>query len=214
MGVGVVMKIIAVNGSHRRGKNTSKMLQTVLAEAEALGAQIELIELADYDLKYCGSCNNCLRESRCVIRDDMDILNQKMLEADGIILGSPVYWLNVTARMKNFMDRTRWMHMRENLLDGKAGAAVSHAGVRNGGQETTVMLLESFLKQQGVLVVDGRGPQEPIYNTGAYGTMFECIEDGQMRYRRSVLEDEIAIRFCKQIGRNMVRLIKRLQEKA
>ncbi|MBC7360272.1 MAG: flavodoxin family protein, partial [Desulfacinum sp.] len=124
------MKILAINGSHRKGKNTTVMLGLVLEEAAAGGAETELVELADWRIEYCISCNKCLREPRCSIRgDDMAELAEKMLAADALVIGSPVYFGNVTARLKTFMDRTRWLHMRENLLEGKLGAALTHAGL-------------------------------------------------------------------------------------
>jgi multimeric flavodoxin WrbA len=198
------MKIVAVNGSHRKGKNTARMLLEVLAGAQTEGAETELIELMEYDIRFCQACNNCLRETRCSIRDDMDIIGPKLIDADGIVLGSPVYWVNVTAAMKNFMDRTRWMHMRENLLEGKVGAVVTHAGLRNGGQELTAQALEKFLRGHGLFLVDGRGQGEPIFNTGAFGTMFDGLEGERLLYKKSVADDDLAMRFCKQMGRNMV----------
>ncbi|WP_366924688.1 flavodoxin family protein [Metallumcola ferriviriculae] len=205
------MKIVAINGSHRKGKNTAKMLETVLEEASSLGAEVELMELCDYDIKHCLSCNKCLRRPECSIKDDdMAPLGEKLLAADGIILGSPVYWHNVTTLMKNFMDRTRYMHMTANLLGGKAGAAVTHAGLRNGGQEACLAIMENFMKSQGLLVVDDRNADGGILSAGATGTMLADYQDGKVSFRKSVEEDEIAISACRQIGRNMVHLLKRL----
>lgn len=85
------MKILAINGSHRVGENTSKLLQMALDEAAALGAETEMVDLAELDIEFCAGCNKCLFKPMCSISDDMDELKQKMLEADGIILGSPDY---------------------------------------------------------------------------------------------------------------------------
>lgn len=68
------MKILGINGSHRKGKNTAKMLMEVLSAARAEGAETELIELMNCDIKFCKSCNHCLQETMCSIRDDMDII--------------------------------------------------------------------------------------------------------------------------------------------
>src|SRR5690606_42083538 len=84
-------------------------------------------------LRFCTGCNACLRQTTCAITDDDNAyLHAKMLEADGIILGSPCYFGNVTALMKNFMDRTRCLHMVQPALKGKVGGAVTHAGLRHG----------------------------------------------------------------------------------
>ncbi len=205
------MKIIAINGSHRKGKNTAKMLEAVLKEAAAQGAEVELIELSDYEIRRCLSCNKCLRRPQCSIQnDDMAALGEKLQEARGIVLGSPVYWHNVTTLMKNFMDRTRWMHMTANMLAGKVGAAVTHAGLRNGGQETCLSIMEHFLRAHGLLLADSRRADGGIITTGAAGTMFGNYKEGRVSFRKGVEEDEAAIAACKQVGRNMVALINRL----
>jgi len=205
------MKVVAINGSHRRGKNTSKMLRAVLAEVEAKGGTTELLELRDYEIKYCTSCNKCLRAPKCSIQDDTSVVAEKLLDADGIVLGSPVYWHNVTALMKNLMDRLRWMHMTENMLAGKVGAAVTLAGLRNGGQEICLSIMERYLKSQGLIVVDDRKQDAGILTAGAAGTLLADYQDKQVSFRKSVEEDQLAIEACKQIGRNMVDLINRLK---
>jgi len=205
------MKIIGINGSHRKGKNTAIMLKAVLDEAATLGAETELLELTDYNIKFCLSCNKCLGKPQCSITDDdTAVIGEKLLKADGILLGSPVYWANVTTLMKNFMDRTRWMHMCKNMLAGKVGAAVTIAGLRNGGQEATLRIMEYFLTVQGLYVVDSRNQEAPIMSGGVIGTLFADLKDGKIIWRRSVLEDEVTMLDCRQLGRNMVHSIKAL----
>jgi multimeric flavodoxin WrbA len=203
------VKIIAINGSHRKGKNTAILLRAVLDEAAALGASTELLELAECNIKYCISCNKCLGRTQCTIDDDdMNDIAEKLLAADGIVLGSPVYWGNVTAMMKNFMDRTRWMHMYKNMLAGKAGAAVTNAGLRNGGQDLVLQIMEHFLTGQGLRLVDPRNPDAPLAYTGASGSLQAGFKDGKNIWRRSAGEDEGAMEACRQLGRNMVKTIK------
>ncbi len=84
------------------------------------------------------------------------MIAEKMLAADAIVLGSPVYISNVTGPMENFMERSRCLHMCWNLLHGKVGGAVTHAGLRNGGQEFTQMIMERYLASHGMIVVDSR----------------------------------------------------------
>lgn len=206
------MKIIAINGSHRKGKNTATLLNALLEEARAGGATTELLELTDYNIKHCLSCNKCLGRPQCSITDDdMAVIGDKLLAADGIVLGSPVYWGNVTALMKNFMDRTRYMHMVKNMLAGKVGAAVTNAGLRNGGQEMTLRIMESFLAAQGIHVVDCRDQDGPIMYTSVAGSLLADVKDGKVVWRKSVLEDEAAMLAARQLGRNMVKLIKALR---
>ncbi|MDW7649843.1 MAG: flavodoxin family protein [Bacillota bacterium] len=205
------MKILAINGSHRKGKNTAEMLKTALAEAEALGAETELVELMDYTIKECISCNKCLSKAECSITDDdMNELYQKLLAADGILIGSPVYFSNVTGRLKDFIDRSRPLHMVKNALDGKVGGAVVHAGLRNGGQELALGILHTFLTGHGMIIASDRGQEDPIVNTGPMGTMFSSYEDGKMRFVRGVTQDEAALVSCRRLGKNMVSLLKKM----
>ena len=204
-----MMKAIAINGSHRKGKNTAVMLKTVLEELEAGGVETELIELADYNIKHCISCNKCFIKTQCSIEDDdmTELLGNKLLEAQGIILGSPVYWDNVSTLMKNFMDRTRWMHIKKNLLAGKVGAALSHAGVRNGGQERCITIMEVFLKAQGVILADSRDQNGMIINGGPAATMYSDFNGNILSFNESVEKDLLAIKTCRQLGKNILNLV-------
>lgn len=203
------MKVLAINGSHRKGKNTAEMLRLVLEEASAAGAATELLEITDYRITPCRSCNRCLRKTECSITDDdMGMIAGKMLESDGIVLGSPVYFANVTGLMKIFMDRTRWLHMCRNMLHGKVGAALTHAGLRNGGQEAALAIMERFLMGHGLTVVDSRNQEGGVFNLGAMGSMFGGLEGDTVSWRKGVSEDTLAVRECRQLGRNLVERIK------
>lgn len=200
------MKVLAINGSHRRGKNTALMLGLVLKKVEESGVETELLELADHKIRLCSACNKCLQKSVCSIADDdMAMIAKKMVEADSIVLGSPVYFSNVTSLMKIFMDRTRWMHMSKNLLDEKVGGVVTHAGLRNGGQEMTQIILERFLQSHGVHVVDARIPGFPIYNLGVNGTMFDSMKEKDMVWKSGVMNDPLTVMMCRALGQNIVR---------
>jgi len=185
------------------------MLQTVLEQLEKMGGvQTELIELVDYNIKLCDSCNKCLHGSNCSITDDdMLGLAEKLLSSDGIVLGSPVYWRNVTTRMKNFMDRTRFLHIHKNLLFGKIGAAVTHAGLRNGGQEMCIMLMETFLSHHGMVLAGSRYSKKDALD-GAMGTLFKSFDGNKIIWKKDVYEDEITLEACRRLGKNMYKLLK------
>ena len=189
------MKILAINGSHRVGENTSKLLQMALDEAAALGAETEMVDLAELDIEFC----------------DMDELKQKMLDADGIILGSPDYFGNVTARMKNFIDRTRPLHMTSNQLKGKVGGFLTMSGLDNCGAESTNAVLENFFATHEMLIVHPR-PEGPVIASGITGSLMAGMQDGKPRWRRSVEEDPIAPLLAHQLGKDMVELIQQLQK--
>ena len=203
------MKILAINGSHRVGQNTGLLLQMALDEAAALGAETELVDLAEQNIEFCVGCNKCLFKPTCSISDDMDDLKQKMLDADGIILGSPDYFSNVTARMKNFIDRTRPLHMTSNQLKGKVGGFLTMSGLDNCGAEATNAVMETFFATHEMLIVHPR-PEGPVIAASTTGSLMAGIQDGKPRWRRSVEEDPIAPRLARQLGKDMVELIQKL----
>jgi len=205
----IMMKALAINGSHRKGKNTATMLRLVLEELEKEGVRTELLEISDLNIEFCRACNRCLKKSECSIQhDDVPRVAEKMTASDAIIIGSPVYFGNVTGMLKAFMDRTRWMHMTENLLDGKLGAALTHAGLRNGGQEMTQSILERFLQHHGLRVVEARDPRSGVYNLGPMGTLYDSMVGDEIHWKRGVMQDSLTVKTCRVLGQNLLRLLK------
>ena len=107
-----MIKVVAVCGSPRK-KSMYTALQTALDAAKATGndVEVELIELRGRKISPCIHCNKCLRDGsdRCsIFNDDMTELYDKIYDADAIILGSPVYYMNMTAQMATFIGRTQW----------------------------------------------------------------------------------------------------------
>jgi len=203
------MKALAINGSHRKGKNTAILLKAVLSELEKGGIETELIELSDFRIESCRACNKCLFKPECSIKDDdMATIAQKMIEADVIIMGSPVYNGNVTSKLKTLLDRTRWMHMTKEMLAGKLGAVVTVAGLRNGGQELANEILERFLASRQIEVVHPRDPDGNIFNLGVMGTLFDEIteNDGKLtvRWKKSVQDDKLAMAMCKILADRII----------
>lgn len=103
------MKIIAINGSPRKSWNTATLLKKALEGAASKGAETELINL--YDLKYSGciSCFACKRKDgehgKCAVKDDLTPILEKLKTVDAIVFGSPIYYMNITARMGAFLER-------------------------------------------------------------------------------------------------------------
>lgn len=202
------MKILAFNGSHRAGKGTASLIEAALEEARAGGCETELIELSRCDIGYCIGCNRCLGKPECTVQDDMQELYEKMKAADGIILGSPNYFANVTARMKCFMDRTRPLHMTANALKGKVGGIVATTGLSNCGGEESVAAMQRWFQIHEMLLVQPR-PLGEVRANYALASMFRGFEDGRVKWRR-VEDDEIAFMFARQLGHDMSELIKKL----
>lgn len=152
------------------------------------------------------------RNQCSITDDDMPAIGEKLLAADGIVLGSPAYWANVTTLMKNFMDRTRYLHVTRNMLAGKVGAAVTNAGLRNGGQEAALRIMTFFMSAQGLTLVDARNQNKPIMSDGVAGSLLADVKEGKAIWRKSVEEDEAAMLAARQLGRNMVELIRSLSK--
>ncbi|MFC1892220.1 NAD(P)H-dependent oxidoreductase, partial [Thermodesulfobacteriota bacterium] len=99
-------KIVAINGSPHAGiGNTSIMLDMLRPGLELEGFELDVVVLKDCDITYCAGCGTCLEKGRCWINDDHRGIVSRLLNADGVILGSPVYFMHVTAQMKAFIDR-------------------------------------------------------------------------------------------------------------
>lgn len=107
-------KVLLINSSFRK-KNTYKLLLQVGELIKKNGFEIEIINLFDYNLKDCIGCETCIyHNDNCALSDDMNLLRQKFLEADGIVFSSPVYMRSVTSKFKVFADRTcKWFHKPE-----------------------------------------------------------------------------------------------------
>lgn len=106
------MKVLAINGSPRLDGNTFKCLSMVLDEAKSLGAETELVQLTGKKLGGCRGCYECIKAKKCTQEDDFQEVFSKIVEANAIILGSPVYHSSITAELKAVLDRTgfsgRW----------------------------------------------------------------------------------------------------------
>lgn len=103
------MKVVAVNGSPRRDWNTAKILETALEEAQVQGAQVELMHLYDLRFTGCRSCFACKRAKKrlahCALHDDLEPVLKKLLAADVILLGTPIYFGDVSAQMRALLER-------------------------------------------------------------------------------------------------------------
>ncbi|GFZ31933.1 flavodoxin [Clostridium zeae] len=110
------MKIIALNGSPRKTKNTATILKEALEGAKTQGAEIELINLYDLNYKGCVSCFACKRiggqsYGKCAVKDDLQAVLRKIEEADALILGSPIYFGEITGEMRSFLERFLFQYL-------------------------------------------------------------------------------------------------------
>ncbi|MBW2193899.1 MAG: flavodoxin family protein, partial [Deltaproteobacteria bacterium] len=102
------MKVVAFNGSARKNGNTAILINHVLQELENEGMETELVQLKGKKIRGCVACMKCFenKDQRCSVdNDDINSFIEKMVESDGIILGSPTYFANVSTEMKALIDR-------------------------------------------------------------------------------------------------------------
>jgi len=189
------MKVVAFNGSARKDGNTAILINYVLKELEAEGMETEIVQLAGQEIHGCRACFKCIekKDGRCVF--DNDYLNscmEKMIEADGILLGSPTYFSDITAEMKALIDRAGFVSRASgDLLKRKVGAAV--VAVRRAGAIHAFDSINHFFFISQMIV-----PGSSYWNIG-FGLNKGDVE-----------KDEEGIRTMKVLGGNMAWLLKKL----
>jgi multimeric flavodoxin WrbA len=110
------MKVLGLFGSPRKGGNTDLLLEEALKGVEAEGAETERLRLSDFDIMPCRECLACYDQGKCIIIDDMQKIYPKLLEADIIILASPIFFYGVTAWAKALVDRCQALWARKYIL--------------------------------------------------------------------------------------------------
>ena len=189
------MKVVAINGSARRGGNTAILLGYVLGELAAEGIETELVELAGAKIHGCLACRKCStrKDRRCSQTDDMgNVCIDKMAAADGILLGSPTYVADISPEIKALIDRACLVGKANGgMFRRKVGAAV--VAVRRAGAIHAFDALNHFFLISEMIV-----PGSSYWNIGIG------------RDPGDVEKDEEGIRTMKVLGRNMAWLLKRL----
>ena len=184
---GDFLKVLDVVCSPRLGGNTEILVKAALEGASREGADVELLSVSGKEIKPCDHCGACYQRGVCHIKDDMEKIYEQLLEADGIILGSPVYFWSVSAQAKLVMDRTYALRYPTLRLRDKIGGAIAVAGRR--GQLEALTLMNNFFLGQGIvpanLGVDGRGSK-----------------------KGEVKKDSRAMEEAKKLGKRIVELIK------
>ncbi len=110
------MKVLGILGSPREGGNTELLLEEALKGAEAEGAETERIRLTEFEIVPCRECLACYKDGNCILLDDMSKIYPKLLEADIIILASPIFFYGVTAWAKGLIDRCQALWARKYQL--------------------------------------------------------------------------------------------------
>ena len=122
------MKILGLSCSPRKRGNTVILLEEMLRGAAENGADVELFSVSGKDIRGCDSCYSCFSEGKCHIQDDMQPLYEKLIEADGIVFGTPIHFYGMTAVAKAIMDRTFALNKQGKSLKNKVGGVIVVAG--------------------------------------------------------------------------------------
>jgi multimeric flavodoxin WrbA len=122
------MKILGISFSPRKNGNTVAMLKEVLAAAKKDGAEVELYSVAGKNIQPCDGCWGCMKTGKCHIKDDGAELLDKIVAADGLILGTPIYFWGMTAQAKAVIDRTISLYKPERSLANKVCGVVASCG--------------------------------------------------------------------------------------
>jgi len=187
------MKVVAFNGSPRKDGNTTILINHVFRELEKEGVETELVQLSGKKIHGCIACYKCFenKDQRCAVKDDIaNECIEKMVKAEGIILGSPVYFTDVTAEMKALIDRAGFVSMANGgMYKNKVGATV--VAVRRSGAIHTLDTMNHFFLA-GQMIVIGRGV-------------------GVGRDKGDVEKDEEGLLAAKALGQRTAWLLKKLQ---
>ena len=189
------MKVVAFNGSPRKDGNTGILIKRALERLEAENVRSELVDLAGQVIRGCIACNRCREnlDKKCAI--NTDIVNdciEKMVEADGIIIGSPTYFASLTAETKALIDRAGFVARGNgNMFKRKVGAAV--VAVRRAGAINVFQAINNFFLINEMII-----PGSTYWNLGLG------------KNRGDVHSDEEGLLTMEKLGENMAWLLKKI----
>ncbi len=149
------MKIVAIVGSPRLNGNTSYLADEALKEASRHGIETEKIILNNLDMRPCQNHPDCASRTSCALQDGAEKVLNSFASADGIILSSPVYFYNVSAQMKIFIDRS--IFLRRHKIEPKAKCVGLIAVGSSSGTDDTIDALKRFLGS-----LEGLSPDEAL----------------------------------------------------
>ena len=186
------MKVVAFNGSPRKDGNTFFLISHVFRELERERIETELIQLSEKQIHGCIACYKCFenKDQRCAVKNDAaNEYIEKMTKTEGIILGSPVYFSDVTAEMKALIDRAGFVSLANGGMYRNKVGATAIALRRTGAIHTLDTMNHFFLSAE--IIIAGRGI--------AFG-----------REKGEVEQDEEGIQQVKALGQRMAWLLKKL----
>jgi multimeric flavodoxin WrbA len=200
------MLIVGICGSPKNEHSNTRLLLEKALEAVSDGSTM-LLNIIDFNIQHCTGCDSCVRKKPCPqsAEDDMPELEKKLIDADGIIIASPSYFTSVPGVLKDFIDRSRAMKMNDHQLKDKVFGAITYAGLRYGGQEHVIDVLNRYALGQGMIVVGSVG--SPVKH-GTFGSGSLQTDEGSWR---SAKDDDLAVKGSALLGKRVAEVTKRLQ---
>jgi len=180
------VKVLGITCSPRKGGNTNILVEEALTSARDCGAETELLTVWDKDIKPCDGCYSCIKTGKCHIKDDMQEIYLKLLDADGIIWGTPVYFFDVTAQAKILVDRSYALYTNSRLTN-KVGGVISVAG--SLGHQSVWNLFNAFFSLNHMFSADF------VY--------------GYAREKGDIRKDKHAMKAARELGRQIVLMVER-----
>ncbi len=191
------MKVIAINGSPKKRGNTFTALTIVADRLKTAGIEVEIVQVGSMKLSGCIACNACARAQKykCMAFDDeLNDIIAKVMNSDGIILGSPVYFAGVSGTMKAFLDRLFFVFaVHPPVLRHKVGAGL--VAVRRSGGMTTLDELNKYLQYC-----------EMILPTSNYWNVIHGFSPAE------ILQDEEGVQILEVLGKNMAWIMQVIAE--
>lgn len=191
------MLVVALNGSPKINGNTAQSLKIVLNELEKENIATELIQLGGKEILGCKACMMCKRnqDKRCAGRnDEFNAILERVYQADGLLIGSPTYFSNMTPEVKAFLDRCGYVSMQNNNpMRRKVGATVVSA--RRAGSNFVFSSINLFF-----------GITEMITVGSSYWNMTLSGMPGDVQ------KDDEGIRTFQNLGKNMAWLLKKIKD--
>jgi len=219
----ITVKILGVSGSIRHGNTEILVKEALQAAASLPGVETEYLSLADLIVTWgCNASYACWYKPRlkdpcrCYAspkrRDDVNLILEKMMQADGIIIGAPSYWGGVPAQLKNVIDRSMAIGMGFHLRN-KVGGAIAVAAERHGGHEGVIDDLHRWMFIHD-MVVCGVGPERPETSIGGHqGAMAVQgfpypVHSDEPGENEAVLQDDIGLNAARSLGKRVAELAK------
>ena len=178
------MRVLGISGSPRVGGNTEIMVKEALEGARLSGAEVEFVSLAGKSIGGCEACAECGKGGKCVIDDDMQDLYPKLVAADAVIIGSPVYFGMITAQTKALVDRTYFLTKTGRRLENKVGGVITVGG--RAGHEFSAAYLLDFMSLQGMFLPGRAFAQSFSRDLGAAAKEEKALKDARSLGERVV----------------------------